>query len=115
MQRIQAVFGDQISTHIEYTAFDGLVKGHPDLAYSGFPGDCKSVLKDEWLPKDGKLPNRIYWQLQAYMLYGGAYKALVIFESRETGLLYDTWIRENLTIQREINNKFSKAVQRIRS
>lgn len=113
MQRIIAVFGERIKTDVEYTAFDGLVQGHPDFEIDGLPGDCKSVLMDDWLPKE-KLPRRIYWQMQAYMLYSGKPRAVAIFESRESGKLVDFWIAENKKIQLEIDSKFTLAVGLIR-
>src|SRR5690606_15401377 len=81
------------------------IAGHPDLSFNGYPADCKSVPLDEHLPKDGKLPRKVYWQMQAYMFYTQKDRALVIYESRETGLIRHYWIRANLSIQRQIHSK----------
>lgn len=113
MERIKAVWGARIKTDIEVSAFDGLVKGHPDFTFDDYPSDCKSVLMDDWFPKDGKLPRRIYWQMQAYMKYSGKDKALVIFESRESGKLIDYWVRANWNIQKEIDEKLQQIVKAV--
>ena len=115
MERLKNVFGNRVTTGIEYSAFDGMVKGHPDFCFDGFPADCKSVLMDDWLPKDGKISRKIYWQMQSYMMYGNKEKALVIFESRESGKLEDYWIRANKNIQTEINAKFSQVCKFLKS
>lgn len=114
MSRIIAVYPPRIRQDIEISAFNGMVKGHPDFTFDGDPGDCKSVLLDEWFPKDGKLPKRIYWQMQAYMKYMNKNKAIVIFESRESGKLVDYWIKENRTIQSEIDNKLKEVIKLIK-
>lgn len=111
--RIKSVFGDRVVRGIEISAFDGLVKGHTDLMFDGYPADCKSVLMDEWLPKDGKLPRRIYWQMQGYMKYANKDRALVIFESRENGRLVDIWVRANQHIQSEIHDKLTEIVKQV--
>lgn len=113
MHRIKAVWGERIKTDIEISAFNGLVKGHPDFTFDDYPGDCKSVLMDDWIPKDGKLPRRIYWQMQAYMGYSGKNKSIVIFESRESGKLVDYWVRPNWTIQNEINEKLKQVIKSV--
>jgi len=115
VERIKAVWGERIKTDIEVSAFDGLVKGHPDFAFDNYPGDCKSVLMDDWIPKDGKLPRRIYWQMQAYMKYSEKDKSLVIFESRESGKLVDFWVKENRDIQNEIGEKLQQIIKVVSS
>lgn len=100
---------------IEISAFGGLVKGHVEGTFEGYPCDCKTVPLDEHLPKDGKVSKRIYWQLQSYMRYMEREKALVIFESRETGHLRDFWIRRNPAIQSAIHDKFQFVTQTILS
>src|SRR5688572_27116849 len=71
LARIRAVFeftGGPFAPGGEIVAFDGLVKGHPDFRFEGNPSDCKSVPLDEHLP-EGKLPRRVYQQMQGYLLY----------------------------------------------
>lgn len=97
--------------HPEISAFGGLVKGHPDFMWEGDPGDFKSVPLDEHLPQN-KLPRRVYWQMQAYMLYTKKQRSLVIYESKETGRILDWFVRENKSIQNEIDTNFKILVKR---
>jgi len=113
LARIKKVFGpDRVKTGWEISAFDGKVKGHPDFKFMEYPADCKSVLMDDWLPI-GKLPKRVYWQMQGYMLYSDRIRALVIYESRETGLLKSFWINANRSIQAEIDQKMKEVVRQL--
>lgn len=109
INRLKNVFEGRIKTDVEFSAFDGIVKGHPDFIFDGYPGDCKSVLLDEWIPTD-KLPRKVYFQMQAYMKYSNIDKALVIYESRESGSIRVFRINANLSIQNEIHTKLSEVV-----
>lgn len=112
INRITAVFGDAIVTDAEISAFNGVVKGHPDFMYNGIPGDCKSVALDTWLPQ-GKLPYRVFCQMQAYMLYSSTTSAVVIYESRETGKLAQFIVAQSRKVQTEIDDKFRAVVHRL--
>jgi hypothetical protein len=114
LARMAAVFGDKIKTGIEFVSHDCLVKIHPDFTYLEYPGDCKSVTLDDWLPVPGKLPRKVYWQLQAQMLYAGKPWGLAVYESRESGKIIDFWVRENNNIQQEIKLKIDRIVTKIR-
>lgn len=99
-----------VSAGGEIQGFGGIVKGHPDFRFDGCPGDCKSVLMDEWIP-NGKLPRRVYWQMQGYMLYDNyAPRSLVIYESREGGRLKAMWVYPNRSIQDEIDRKMKEVI-----
>lgn len=112
LQRIKACL--PVADGGEIIAFDGIVKGHPDFVYGpGFPGDCKSVPLDEHLP-ELKLPRKVYWQMNGYMLYKKASRALVIYESRETGKIRDYWINANRSIQQEIDIKLNFVTNQIK-
>lgn len=89
------------------------IKGHPDFGFEGYPADCKSVPLDEHFPSNGKLPRKVYWQMQAYMRFSETQKALVIYESRETGSIRHYWIRENASIQRQIYSKLKFVVDEL--
>lgn len=110
--RIQSLYKDRISFR-EIEAFDGLIKGHPDFWYDNIPGDTKSVLMDDWFP-DEKLPRKIYWQLQGYMLYGNSHKAIVVYESRESGRIKHKWVNRNEIICREIKVKVESIVNKLK-
>lgn len=110
--RIKGAFKERYSEGIEASSFDGKVKGHPDFMFDGNPGDCKSVAIDEHLP-NGRVPRKVYWQMQGYMLYLNKPTSLVIYESRHTGKLLDFWITANLKIQEEIHDKFTEVIRLI--
>jgi hypothetical protein len=115
VKRIMSTFTGRVQIGIEIRAFDGLVLGHPDFLFDGYPADCKSILMDEWLPRDAALPRRIYWQMQAYMKYGNFTKSLVVLESRETGYIIERWLHPNLAIQSQIDAKLADVVRQIRA
>ena len=111
--RVKAIFGDRIEFDPEISLFNAKVKGHPDLLFDGNPGDCKSVLKDDWIPEVGKLPRKVYFQLQAYMLYLKKDQAVVIYESRESGIIKVFIINKNCKVQNEIDQKVQELLNRI--
>jgi len=113
--RIMSCFHEECLLGYELKAFDGIVKGHPDLWIFNMPGDIKSVLMDEWMPKNGKLPKKVYWQMQAYMLFSNRNQSVVVYESRETGLINHFYLRENKIVQKEIYDKFETVVKTIKN
>ena len=112
VKRIDMSIGP-VRTDVEISAHGGIVKGHPDFEYESYPGDCKSVLMDDWIPKNGKLPRKVYWQMQGYMLYSQKDLSLVIYESREGGALSTFCVRANRRVQAEIKSKIDKVVSLI--
>lgn len=114
-QRMKSVYAELFNDNpIELTAFDGLIKGHPDFTFDGYPGDFKTVQIDDHLPID-RLPKKVYWQMQGYMLYHKSNKSLVIYESRGSGKIMDFWVYANVKIQDQIHEKFSEVVRTIRN
>lgn len=111
--RIKGAFPDSYSKGIEVSAFGGLVKGHPDFMFDEFPGDCKTVQIDEHLPV-GRVPRKVFYQMQGYMHYLKKAKALVIYESRGSGKIVDFWLNANREIGLEIDAKFSAVVEAIK-
>jgi hypothetical protein len=75
----------------EISLYDGLVKGHTDGVFNGDLLEVKSVALAEYLPKDGKLPRRVSWQVQAYLTFGQTVghirfeRAQVVYVARENG------------------------------
>lgn len=116
-QRLIALQDHCFTEHEEITAFDGLVKGHPDLKIwlptERYPADCKSVPLDEHLP-ELKVPRKVFWQMNGYMLYAKVDRSVVIYESRETGKVRDYWLHANRTIQQEIEIKLNFVVNQIK-
>jgi len=111
VMRLSKIYPGKIKTGTEITGFGGIVKGHPDFMFEGCPGDCKSVLMNDWIPQNGKLPRKVYWQMQGYMKYSETNKSLVIYESREGGRIKAFWVYPNQRIQEEINLKLSQATR----
>lgn len=115
VRRIMVCFPLQASAHDEIREKWGQIwiKGHPDFMFNGYPADCKSVPLDEHFPDPKKLPRKVYWQMQAYMLFTKKDKALVIYESRETGSIRHYWIRANASIQRQVYSKLKFVVDEL--
>jgi hypothetical protein len=113
LYRIKEVFQDKVQLRVEILDANGLIGGHPDFTFAGYPGDCKSVPLDAHLPEHGRLPRRVYWQLQAYMKYLYKPWAVAVYESRETGKIVDYWIRENKAVQLQITEKLKRIVNTI--
>lgn len=99
-------------TNTEISAFNGKVKGHPDFTLNYEPCDVKSVLKDDWIPIN-KLPKKVYWQMQGYMLFSNKDHALIVYESRESGIIKVFDLYKNTNIQTEIQIKMAKVVENI--
>ena len=115
LNRLENLYGHNLIVGKEISAFNGLVKGHPDAFLFETPLDCKSVLMDDWIPKDRTLPNRIFWQMQSYMLYTNSRLSIVIFESRENGIIKVIPVYESKAIQDKIQQKLKKVVEAIQS
>lgn len=95
--------------------FDGVkFMGHPDITGDGIPFDCKSVLKDDWLPESWKnVSRKIKFQIQSYMLAMNSERGVLIYESRESGLIRVIEIRKNQEIIDEIKSKIEELKKRI--
>jgi hypothetical protein len=84
----EALHGVPVSFHNEFGTDDKLFLCHPDLMINGIPADCKSVLKDDWIPQvEQNISKKIRWQMNAQMLMSHTDRCLVIYESRESGLI----------------------------
>ena len=107
LRRLIILYPNAITTGTEYSLHNGLFKGHPDFEYLGMPGDCKSVLMDEWLPAlpDCKLPLKVIFQMNAYMMCADKNNAVVVYESRENGVLRHAWLKKDEFVQKEISEK----------
>ena len=110
VHRLGEIYGDRLAIFGEITAFNGLVRGHPDCWLDGFPVDIKSVLMNDWIPRD-KLPRKVYWQMQGYLLYSGSEKCYVIYESREMGAIKVFSVFPNASIQNEIKEKLEQIIK----
>jgi len=107
------IYGEEITTDICLSAYSGLVQGHPDFKLWGMFGDVKSVLMDKWIPDPDRIPRRVYMQMQSYMLFSNTKRCLLIYESRESGLLKVISVHANDNVQLEINIKFKHVVDKV--
>lgn len=112
-ERIEKCFSDHVGPGGEISAFNGIVQGHPDFLFDGYPADCKSINLDDHLPVENRIPRKVYYQMQGYMLYGKKDRALVIYESRQSGFIRDFWIDADKAIQSQINIKMLSIVSKI--
>ncbi len=112
ISRLNAVFKEKITNGGEIEVFAGIVKGHPDFRFENNPADLKSVLMDDWIPKE-KVPYKVYCQMQSYMMYSNRDRGLVIYESRETGIIKAFDLFSNNKLQKEIHNKFREVVKKL--
>lgn len=113
LMRLKVVYGDRVQIPApEISAFQNKVKGHPDFNFDKDPADCKSVPMDTHIPT-GKLPRKVYMQAQASMLYMKKTRALVLYESRESGIIRHFWVYPVDALQREIDQKFYNVVEKI--
>jgi hypothetical protein len=94
----------------EIAVFNGLVRGHPD----GFIGpdllEIKTLAHEEHIPTDGRVPRRIYWQVQAYLHYTNRMKAQVLYLARANGALEIIPVSYNQHIAAEIIAKLETLV-----
>jgi len=114
INRLKNIFGNDLDiANKEIVAVPNLVKGHADGFIFGYPLDCKSVLMDDWIP-DSKLPRKVYWQMQSYILYSKSNRGYVIYESRENGKLKVFDVYPNKVIQDEIAEKIERIIKAIK-
>jgi len=114
VNRLVNAFGNmRIKTDVEISEFGGRVKGHPDFTFDYYPGDCKSVLMNSWIPED-RLPRKVFWQMQAYMRYLKKDRGVVIYESRELGIIKVFIVNENHEIQEKIHDKLQEVLTLLR-
>lgn len=113
LDRLVRVFGSRIYLGTTITAFDNLVQGHPEGEFDeDYYFDCKSVPLDAHLPET-RLPAKVFQQMQAYTLYGKRRKAIVIYESRESGIIRDYLVTPVRSVQQNIDAKYKTVVQQI--
>jgi hypothetical protein len=102
----------------EISLFDGLVRGHTDGEVDGDLLEIKTIPEERWLPgpTTGKrMAERIYWQVQAYLLYGEYERAQVVFLARDSGAISVVTILPNRYTQEAIERKLEKLVGEIRA
>lgn len=100
--------GETISLH------GGLVQGHTDgVIKPSALLEIKTVQREEWLPKDYRLPNRVYWQVQGYMTFLKRSIAFVVYLARDTGAICVVAVKYNPGIGRQVREKVERIVKAV--
>ena len=96
--------------------FDGLIQGHPDGVIEDDLLEIKTIEREEWFPDlHKKLPGKMYWQVQAYMFYGGYPRALAVYLARNTGRILAFHIQPNRAIAARIDEKASLLLEAVKA
>jgi len=96
--------------------FDGLVQGHTDGVIRG--GDVleiKTIPSESYLPKDGRMPVKTYWQVQAYLHYLGRGLAHVVYLCRDSGLVQVYPQRYQKAMGAQIQSKVERLVEAVQA
>lgn len=102
--------GKEISIH------NGLVKGHTDGEISGCLLEIKTVPQTKYLPTNYSIgiSEKIYWQIQAYMLYGQYAVTLMIYFARDYGQFRIFAFAPDKSVQSKIDQKINRLIGAIR-
>lgn len=95
--------------------YDGLVQGHPDGEVDGDLLEIKTIESAKWLPEPSRLPNRVFFQVQAYMHYAGYGRAHVLYLARDTGEMRVIGVSHNDNIAEKINAKIARLVSAVKT
>jgi len=94
--------------------YDGLVLGHPDGKIDDDDLiEIKTVERETWFPEVPHLPNKVFYQVQAYMYYGGYRRAHVIYLARDTGALRVIGVTQSTPIAQRIEDKLARLVEAV--
>jgi len=101
--RKMGVYGEGI----EISLYNGLVKGHTDGEIWGRLLDIKTVPLTEHLPRDNNLPSKVFWQIQAYMFFGGWEDSVVLYFARDFGVHKFFYVRYHESMGKKIETKLT--------
>lgn len=93
----------------------GMVLGHPDGEVNGDLLEIKTVPSADRIPVPPRLPNRAFYQVQAYMHYGGYRRCHVIYIARDTGHIRVVGVSYSPMIGNRIETKLIRIVAAIRN
>lgn len=94
--------------------YDGLVQGHTDGMTPGHALiEIKTVALAEHLPH-GRLPQRVLWQVTAYMRWTGLRPCHVVYLARDAGALQVYTVDEDLRLSDMVHTKLVRVVTAIR-
>ena len=115
LERLRQVYGGRLKPGREIYLHDGLVQGHTDGFIAGDLLEIKTVEREEWLPVDRRLPNRVFYQVQAYLHYLDIRHAHVMYLARDTGAIYTIGVTYSPSIGRRIDQKVERLVAAVRN
>lgn len=94
----------------------GLVQGHTDGwdRASGELIEIKTVPTRDQFPEGGRIPNRHFWQVQAYLHYTKRESAQVIYLARASGDLMVVRVRRQGEMGRKIEEKLARMARACR-
>jgi hypothetical protein len=95
--------------------YDGLVQGHPDGEVEGDLLEIKTIECAKWLPEPPRLPNRVFFQVQAYMHFAGYQRAHVLYLARDTGEMRVIGVSHSDTVAEKINAKLDRLVAAVKT
>jgi hypothetical protein len=99
------------------SAYDGLLTGHTDGELEGILVEIKTVpdaLILEKIIEHGRVPFKVYSQMNAYMLWGNYKRGLCIYEERTTGTLYVFEVYVNTGIQKGLKEKAERIIHQLK-
>ncbi len=100
--------GESISLH------GGLVQGHTDgVILPNALLEIKTVQREDWLPQNYRLPNRVFWQVQAYMTFLKRPIAFVVYLARDTGAMCVVAVKYNPGIGRQVREKVDRLIKAV--
>lgn len=100
----------------EIMLHDGLVQGHTDGVIARTDVlEIKTLPREEWIPSQGKLPGRLYWQVQAYMHYLERALTQVVYLARDTGAIKVISVRYSPQTGQRIHERVERLVGAVRN
>lgn len=100
------------------SAYGGRLTGHTDGDIDGETVvEIKTVPDVEILHRmksDGRVPFKVFSQVNAYMLWGPFKRALVIYETRNEGFLWLVEVLPNNRVQAELQAKVESVLAQIK-
>lgn len=94
-------------------AYDGRLTGHVDFIIDGIVVEYKTVPTVEILDRmreQNNLPRRVFYQVQAYLLWGKFPKAFVVYESRAGGFPWVIEVLPDGNIRAELRAKADRLI-----
>lgn len=98
------------------TAYDGKLTGHPDCFINDTLIEIKTLQCIEHLDSlkvKGRVPFKVYAQMNAYMLWGKYEQGICLYEERATGAQWLTEIHPSRKVQDELKAKAEKILSAV--